>query len=383
MFVIRAFDQQATNLQRQGQLALWPPSFGQEAAQVGSARAARPQDHLFPSYREHVVCTIRGVDPVDIIRRHARPHPRRVEPVRPEERQHAHLHARARVADAARDRPRDGARLRRQVRVRRPRARRGRHRLLRRRRVQPGRRARGDGLRRELPHARGLLPAEQPVGDLGARRDPVALAAVSPRRGVRHPEHSDRRQRRARQLRRHPRRARRGALGRRPARDRGDDVPDGRAHHERRPDEVPHLRRGGVVGAPRPDRADAARTCAVGVRRTRSSPTSRPRRAAVADDARVRTVELGGDPHRPDVRPRLQRAAPADRSSSARGSPSTRHPSRRGLRERPRSTAATVRATNDAVQPRAQRGAAARDEPRTTACSSWARTSASSAGCSA
>ena len=59
---------QATNLQRQGQLALWPPSFGQEAAQVGSARAARPQDHLFPSYREHVVARIRGVDPIDIIR---------------------------------------------------------------------------------------------------------------------------------------------------------------------------------------------------------------------------------------------------------------------------------------------------------------------------
>lgn len=68
MVTVRAFDRQATNLQRQGQLALWPPSFGQEAAQVGSARAARPQDHLFPSYREHVVCTIRGVDPLDIIR---------------------------------------------------------------------------------------------------------------------------------------------------------------------------------------------------------------------------------------------------------------------------------------------------------------------------
>ncbi|MGZ8804058.1 MAG: thiamine pyrophosphate-dependent dehydrogenase E1 component subunit alpha [Microbacterium sp.] len=68
MCISRAFDQQATNLQRQGQLALWPPSFGQEAAQVGSARAARGQDHLFPSYREHVVATIRGVDPVDIIR---------------------------------------------------------------------------------------------------------------------------------------------------------------------------------------------------------------------------------------------------------------------------------------------------------------------------
>jgi pyruvate dehydrogenase E1 component alpha subunit len=68
MVEIRAFDVQATNLQRQGQLALWPPSFGQEAAQVGSARAARPQDHVFPSYREHVVARIRGVDPVDIIR---------------------------------------------------------------------------------------------------------------------------------------------------------------------------------------------------------------------------------------------------------------------------------------------------------------------------
>ncbi|MFV0372477.1 thiamine pyrophosphate-dependent dehydrogenase E1 component subunit alpha [Microbacterium sp.] len=68
MVVVRAFDRQATNLQRQGQLALWPPSLGQEAAQVGSVRAARRQDHLFPSYREHVVCTTRGVDPIDIIR---------------------------------------------------------------------------------------------------------------------------------------------------------------------------------------------------------------------------------------------------------------------------------------------------------------------------
>lgn len=67
MVVIRAFDRQATNLQRQGQLALWPPSYGQEAAQVGSARAARAQDHIFPSYREHVVARIRGVDPIGII----------------------------------------------------------------------------------------------------------------------------------------------------------------------------------------------------------------------------------------------------------------------------------------------------------------------------
>ncbi len=68
MVAIRAIDTQATNLQRQGQLALWPPSRGQEAAQVGSARAARPQDTIFPSYREHAVTRIRGVDPVDIIK---------------------------------------------------------------------------------------------------------------------------------------------------------------------------------------------------------------------------------------------------------------------------------------------------------------------------
>lgn len=68
MVVIRAIDTQATNLQRQGQLALWPPSRGQEAAQVGSGRAARVQDTIFPSYREHAVTRIRGVDPVDIIK---------------------------------------------------------------------------------------------------------------------------------------------------------------------------------------------------------------------------------------------------------------------------------------------------------------------------
>lgn len=68
MVVVRAFDREATNLQRQGQLALWPPCFGQEAAQVGSAIAARPQDTLFPSYREHAVAKVRGVDVVDIIR---------------------------------------------------------------------------------------------------------------------------------------------------------------------------------------------------------------------------------------------------------------------------------------------------------------------------
>ncbi len=72
-----------------------------------------------------------------------------------------------------------GIGVRRPMRHGRPGARRSRHRLLRRRRLQPGRRARGDGVRRQLPHARGVLPAEQPVGDLGARLDAVALAAAT------------------------------------------------------------------------------------------------------------------------------------------------------------------------------------------------------------
>ncbi|MGW4929178.1 thiamine pyrophosphate-dependent enzyme [Agromyces sp. NPDC004153] len=67
MLVSRRIDVAGANLQRQGQLALWVPSHGQEAAQVGSAHAARPQDHIFPSYREHIVGMIRGLDPVNIL----------------------------------------------------------------------------------------------------------------------------------------------------------------------------------------------------------------------------------------------------------------------------------------------------------------------------
>ena len=67
MVVTRRFDIEAGNLQRQGQLALWIPSIGQEAAQVGSAAATREQDHIFPAYREHVVARMRGVDLMKII----------------------------------------------------------------------------------------------------------------------------------------------------------------------------------------------------------------------------------------------------------------------------------------------------------------------------
>jgi 2-oxoisovalerate dehydrogenase E1 component alpha subunit len=68
MVLTRAFDMEGTNLQRQGQMGLWVPSLGQEAAQVGSGFAMRPQDHIFPSYREHAVGIIRGLDVLNIVR---------------------------------------------------------------------------------------------------------------------------------------------------------------------------------------------------------------------------------------------------------------------------------------------------------------------------
>ena len=68
MTLTRAFDREATNLQRQGQLALFAPCEGQEAAQVGSALAARKQDSLFPSYREHGVGFTRGLDLVQVLK---------------------------------------------------------------------------------------------------------------------------------------------------------------------------------------------------------------------------------------------------------------------------------------------------------------------------
>ena len=56
----RHFDQRCVSLQRQGRMGTYPPSAGQEAAQVGSALALDDGDWLFPSYREHVSSYIRG-----------------------------------------------------------------------------------------------------------------------------------------------------------------------------------------------------------------------------------------------------------------------------------------------------------------------------------
>jgi pyruvate dehydrogenase E1 component alpha subunit len=67
MALVRRVDREATALQRQGQLGLWASCLGQEAAQVGSGRALRPQDYAFPTYRDHGVTWCRGIDPTQLL----------------------------------------------------------------------------------------------------------------------------------------------------------------------------------------------------------------------------------------------------------------------------------------------------------------------------
>src|ERR1700761_5582898 len=67
LVLVRRIDTEAIALQRQGELGLWASLLGQEAAQVGSGRALRPQDMAFPSYREHGVAWCRGVDPLKLL----------------------------------------------------------------------------------------------------------------------------------------------------------------------------------------------------------------------------------------------------------------------------------------------------------------------------
>lgn len=67
MVLGRRFDVQATALTKQGRLAVYPSSRGQEACQVGAVLALRPGDWVFPTYRESVALVTRGIDPVGVL----------------------------------------------------------------------------------------------------------------------------------------------------------------------------------------------------------------------------------------------------------------------------------------------------------------------------
>ncbi|MGW7351366.1 thiamine pyrophosphate-dependent dehydrogenase E1 component subunit alpha [Streptomyces sp. NPDC054784] len=63
----RRYNQQATALTKQGRLAVYPSSTGQEAAQVAAGLVLEERDWLFPSYRDTLAAVARGLDPVEVL----------------------------------------------------------------------------------------------------------------------------------------------------------------------------------------------------------------------------------------------------------------------------------------------------------------------------
>lgn len=67
MVIGRRFDAQATALTKQGRLAVYPSSRGQEACQVAAAQVLREHDWLFPTYRDSVSLISRGLSPLEVL----------------------------------------------------------------------------------------------------------------------------------------------------------------------------------------------------------------------------------------------------------------------------------------------------------------------------
>ncbi|GAB3517391.1 pyruvate dehydrogenase (acetyl-transferring) E1 component subunit alpha [Arthrobacter monumenti] len=67
LVVGRRVNDQASALVRQGRMAVYPSSHGQEACQVAAALCLDTQDWLFPTYRDTVAVMTRGVDPVEVL----------------------------------------------------------------------------------------------------------------------------------------------------------------------------------------------------------------------------------------------------------------------------------------------------------------------------
>ncbi|WP_408899912.1 pyruvate dehydrogenase (acetyl-transferring) E1 component subunit alpha (plasmid) [Nocardioides sp. R1-1] len=63
----RRLNEQAYALVRQGRLAVYPSSHGQEACQVAAAQVLDGGDWLFPTYRDTAAVVARGVDPVEVL----------------------------------------------------------------------------------------------------------------------------------------------------------------------------------------------------------------------------------------------------------------------------------------------------------------------------
>lgn len=62
MLQLSVMDKILYDAQRQGRISFYMTSTGEEAAQVGSAQALKPQDHIFGQYREAGVLMHRGFE---------------------------------------------------------------------------------------------------------------------------------------------------------------------------------------------------------------------------------------------------------------------------------------------------------------------------------
>ncbi|WP_454811319.1 pyruvate dehydrogenase (acetyl-transferring) E1 component subunit alpha [Paenarthrobacter nitroguajacolicus] len=67
LVVGRRVNDQNSALVRQGRMAVYPSSHGQEACQVAAAMCLSEGDWLFPTYRDAVAVMTRGVDPVEVM----------------------------------------------------------------------------------------------------------------------------------------------------------------------------------------------------------------------------------------------------------------------------------------------------------------------------
>lgn len=70
MILARRLDEECVTLHAEGEMAVYPPCAGQEAAQVGSAFALATDDFVFPSFREFAAALTRGVDAVTYLSYH-------------------------------------------------------------------------------------------------------------------------------------------------------------------------------------------------------------------------------------------------------------------------------------------------------------------------
>lgn len=67
MVIGRRFDAQATALTKQGRLAVYPSSRGQDACQVAPVLALEEADWFFPTYRDSMALVTRAIDPVEVL----------------------------------------------------------------------------------------------------------------------------------------------------------------------------------------------------------------------------------------------------------------------------------------------------------------------------